>query len=61
VKVLHILNDGYNMLAERTARTQAEKNEVRIVDLTVDNISYESIIDAIFSHDRVISWHGEEE
>lgn len=61
MKILHIFNDGHNTLAERIARTQAENNEVDIIDLTVNDISYERVIDAIFSHDRVMSWHGEEE
>ncbi|MBF0560305.1 MAG: hypothetical protein HQL08_16165 [Nitrospirae bacterium] len=61
MKILHILNDGHNTLAEQIARIQAENNEVSTIDLTASNLSYEKVIDAIFSNDRVISWHGEEE
>jgi hypothetical protein len=61
MKILHILNDGPNTLAERVARIQAENNEVDIVDLSISNVSYESVVDAIFSCDRVISWHGDTE
>jgi hypothetical protein len=57
MKILHILNDGRNSLAERIARIQAEDNEVDTIDLSVNDLSYENIVDAIFSHDRVISWH----
>lgn len=58
MKILHILNDGGNPLAERTARLQAENNEVDTIDLSASGLSYESVIDAIFAHDQVISWHG---
>jgi hypothetical protein len=60
MKVLHILNDGHNTLAERITRIQAESNEADNIDLSVNSVSYESVIDAIFSHDLVISWHGGE-
>lgn len=61
MKILHILNDGSNALAERIARIQAEDNEVDFIDLSESNLSYESVIEAVFSHDRVISWHGDED
>jgi hypothetical protein len=60
MKVLHILNDGHNTLAERITRIQAESNEVDTIDLSVNSVSYERVVDAIFSHDLVISWHGDE-
>ncbi len=61
MKILHILNDGHNTLAEQIMLTQAENNEVDVIDISVNNVNYENVVDAIFSHDRVISWHGEEE
>ncbi len=61
MKILHILNDGHITLAERITRIQAESNEVDIIDLSVNDLKFENVVDAIFSHDRVISWHGEEE
>ncbi len=59
MKVLHILNDGRNALAERMALMQAENNVVDVIDLSMDAISYENVIDDIFSHDRVISWQSD--
>ncbi|MBF0557533.1 MAG: hypothetical protein HQL08_02010 [Nitrospirae bacterium] len=61
MKVLHILNDGHNTLAAQIARIQDENNEVNTIDLSANNLSYEYVIESIFSSDRVISWHGEEE
>ncbi len=58
MKILHILNDGHNTIAERITRIQAESNEVDIIDISGNNIKYENVVDAIFSHDLVISWHG---
>ncbi|MGD0283371.1 MAG: hypothetical protein ABSB95_13530 [Dissulfurispiraceae bacterium] len=59
MKVLYILNDGRNALAERMALMQAENNVVNVIDLSMNTISYESVIDDIFSHDRVISWQSD--
>ena len=56
-RILHILNDGHNTLAERVMRVQAESNQIKVVDLSAADLSYESIIDDIFSHDCVVSWH----
>ncbi|HKN19134.1 MAG TPA: hypothetical protein VJW95_04995 [Dissulfurispiraceae bacterium] len=61
MKILHILNDGHNTFAEQIIRTQEESNEVDIIDISVNNINYENVVDAIFSNDLVISWSGEEE
>ena len=56
MKILHILNDGPDELSGKVMDAQSESNEITVVDLTEGNISYESLVDAIFSCDRVISW-----
>jgi hypothetical protein len=56
MKVLHILNDGPTKLSDQIISIQSKDNEVKVVDLAKKAASYESIIDDIFSYDRVISW-----
>jgi hypothetical protein len=56
MKVLHILNDGPTKLSDQIISVQSKDNEVKVVDLSKKASSYESIIDDIFSYDRVISW-----
>ncbi len=56
MKILHILNDGHSKLADQVINVQSKENQVKVIDLSKKNASYESIIDDIFSHDRVISW-----
>lgn len=56
MKILHILNDGQNDLAGRIIRIQSKDHEVKVIDLSKNEISYEEIIDKIFSSSRVISW-----
>ena len=56
MKVLHILNDGPTKLSDQIIAVQTKNNEVKVVDLSKKAASYESIIDDIFSYDRVISW-----
>ena len=56
MKVLHILNDGPTKLSDQIIAVQAKDNEVKVINLSKKEASYGSIIDDIFSHDRVISW-----
>ncbi len=56
VKILHILNDGPADLPEKIIAVQNELHHVKVVDLTQKDLSYDALIDDIFSYDRVISW-----
>lgn len=56
MKILHILNDGPTALSDQIISVQSKDNEVKSVDLSKKQASYESIIDDIFSYDRVVSW-----
>ncbi|MEW6118127.1 MAG: hypothetical protein AB1553_14705 [Nitrospirota bacterium] len=56
MKILHIRRDGPTELSERIIRVQSEDHEINVIDLPGRTISYEDIVDAVFSCDRVISW-----
>lgn len=56
MKILHLLNDGPSKLSDEIISVQKKDNDVRVVDLSKKEASYESIVDDIFSHDKVISW-----
>lgn len=56
MKILHILNDGPDQLADQMISVQSKDNDVKIIDLSKKEASYESIVDDIFSYDKVISW-----
>jgi len=56
MKILHILNDGPTKLSDEIIGVQKNGNEVKVIDLSKKQASYESIVDDIFSHDKVISW-----
>ncbi len=56
MKILHILNDGPGALSDKIIAVQSKEHEVKVIDLSKKDASYDSIVDAIFSHDRVISW-----
>ncbi|MEJ2685379.1 MAG: hypothetical protein P8Z71_13415 [Candidatus Sulfobium sp.] len=56
MKILHILNDGPTELSGQIIGVQSKENEVRTIDLSRKDVSYEDIIDAIFSYDKVVSW-----
>ena len=56
MKVIHILSDGPTSLTDKIINEQKKDNEIKVVDLSKKTVSYESIVDDIFSYDRVISW-----
>lgn len=56
MKILHILNDGPADLPEKIIAVQKKLHDVKVVDLTQKDLSYDALIDHIFSYDRVISW-----
>jgi hypothetical protein len=56
MKILHILNDGATDLSTKIIEVQSRDNEVKVVNLARKEMSYEAIVDEIFSSDRVISW-----
>ncbi len=56
MKVLHILNDGPTELSTKVIDVQSRDNEVKVVNLSKKEMTYEAIVDEIFSSDRVISW-----
>lgn len=55
-KILHLLSDGPDPLAERIAAAQAREHAVEVVDLAAGTISYDELVLRIFSCDRVVSW-----
>ena len=55
MKVLHIIKSKQTGLVEEIIKRQSKTNEVKVIDLT-KKVSYEDVIDDIFSHDKVISW-----
>jgi hypothetical protein len=56
MKLLHILADGHKELADRIAEAQSGEHEVEVIDLSQGEISYDNVVDAIFSCDRVVLW-----
>ena len=56
MKIVHILNDGPTDLSTKIIAAQSGEHEVKVVDLSKKEMSYEAIIDAIVSSDRVVSW-----
>ena len=56
MKILHLLNDGWNKLSCQIIEAHAREHQVRVSDLRASYISYERLVDEIFAHDKVISW-----
>jgi len=56
MKILHILSDGPNKLADEIISVHAKEHEVKVVDFSKGNISYDALVEDIFSHEKVFSW-----
>lgn len=56
MKILHLLNDGGDKLSGQIIEAHARLHQVRVVDLRRNDITYERLVDEIFSHDKIISW-----
>jgi hypothetical protein len=56
MKILHIVNDGPSELSTKIIGAQSKDHEVKVINLSKKEMSYEAIIDAIVSSDKVVSW-----
>lgn len=56
MKILHILNDGPTQLTDKIIGVQAKEHEVKVVDLSKKEMSYEGLVDEIAACDKVMSW-----
>ena len=56
MKILHIVNDSLSDLSKQIIDIQSAGNEVKVIELSDENKSYEAIVDDIFAYDRVVSW-----
>ena len=56
MKILHILSDGPNKLADEIISVHAKEHEVKVVDFARGAVSYDALVDDIFAYDKVLSW-----
>lgn len=54
MKILYILSSGQDETVERLIELQKKSHDVMSVD--IEKVSYDDLIDLIFSSDKVISW-----
>ena len=58
--ILHIMFEGPESLAtEMIEEHRADASiEVKVIDMLSDPVSADTLVDEIFSADKVFSWHG---
>jgi hypothetical protein len=56
MKILHIVKSKPKEITKKIIELQSKKHEVKVINLKKKDISYEDMIDDIFSYDKVISW-----
>lgn len=56
MKILHILNSPPAETVLGIIAAHKIENEVKVINLSTDDIQYEKFIDDIFDCDRIFSW-----
>jgi len=60
-RILHILFDGPDDLAARIIRQQSGPGtglDVRVVDMSADEVKAGELLEEIFAADKVLSWNA---
>ena len=55
MKIMHILVDGPNDDAESIIEYEKEE-DIEVIDLSQEGVSYDELVDKIEQCDKVISW-----
>lgn len=58
MKILHLFIDGPGGAHQDIIAAHSAEHDVDVLDLAEGGVSYEALAEAIFSHDKVISWTG---
>ncbi|MFH1603664.1 MAG: hypothetical protein ABIH03_07135 [Pseudomonadota bacterium] len=56
VKMLFLLNDGPDASSSAWIEALSQKCEVEVIDLARKEVSYDALVEKIFTCDRLISW-----
>lgn len=56
MKVLYLIQSSLDETAEAIMAVQKKGHDVKVIDLSKEDLSYDAVIEEIFGHDRVISW-----
>lgn len=56
MNILHLLKTEQDKTVLEIIEAHKTGNEMKVIDLSKDDIQYEKLVDAIFDCDRVFSW-----
>jgi hypothetical protein len=56
MKILYIIKSQPDETIRKIIERHNQGNEVKVIDLNADELSYKSIIEDVFTYDKVISW-----
>lgn len=56
MKILHLIKSEPSEMVKKIIETHSSDNEVKVVDLSKKELTYDAIIDEIDSSDKVMSW-----
>lgn len=56
MKILYLLTGGRDELCGRLIDAHAREHEVTVIDLSKGDVPYDRIVEAIWAHEKVISW-----
>lgn len=56
MKILYILRAAPDASTKKIIDAQSAGNETTIIDLAKSGISYDKLVEDVFSHDKVFCW-----
>ena len=56
MKILHILKQAPDATTKKIIEVQAAGNKVTTLELYKGGVSYDRLVDDVFSHDKVFCW-----
>ena len=56
MEILYLLTGGRDEHCSRLIDAHMREHEVTVIDLSKRDVPYDRIVDAIWAHEKVISW-----
>lgn len=56
MKILHLIHGNPDTSTQRMIERHAMEHQVKVIDLSKQDVSYEALVEEIFAHEKVISW-----
>jgi len=56
MKILHIMKKAPDASTKKIMEIQAAGNQVKMIELYKGNVSYDKLVEDVFSYDKIFCW-----